>query len=99
MKSLRGFEIANASEQRVQTFLDKINAVEPSIESGWNTTIIGHEDDPDEFQGFGYTTLTPEELNQYANDLNVELVFVDEPLTPETVQSLGFCKFIEEDAD
>ncbi|KAM3116316.1 hypothetical protein [Phormidesmis sp. 146-33] len=96
MKSLRGFEVTSPCEEKVQSFLESIDAIDISIEWGWNTVIIGHEDDPDEFQGFGYTTLSSEELSQFANLLNVELIYVDEPLEAETVQSLGLLKYIEE---
>jgi hypothetical protein len=96
MKSLRGFEITSPYEEKVQSFLESIDAVDTSIEWGWNTAIIGQEDAPDEFQGFGYTILAPEELHQFSNLLGVELVYVDEPLQAETVQSLGLWQYIEE---
>ncbi|WP_448596898.1 hypothetical protein [Thermoleptolyngbya sp.] len=95
MKSLRGFEVTHLYEEKVQSFFDSVNAIDTSIEWGWNTVIKGHEDDPDEFQGFGYTTLSPEELNQVATSLGVELVYVDEPLDAETVQSLGLWEYVE----
>lgn len=95
MKSLRGFEVTHLHEEKVQLFLDAVHAIDASIEWGWNTVIKGHEDDPDEFQGFGYTTLSPEELNQVATSLGVELAYVDEPLDAEMIQSLGLLEYIE----
>ncbi|KAM3091278.1 hypothetical protein ACKFKG_26200 [Phormidesmis sp. 146-35] len=89
MESLRGFEVTSPSEEKVQLFLERIDAVDTSIEWGWNTAVIGHEDDPDEFQGFGYTSRSPEELNQVATLLDVNLVYIDEPLEAETARILG----------
>ena len=96
MKNLRGFEVSSPDEEKVQSFLKSIDAVDTAIESGWNTVIMGQEDDPDEFQGFGYTTLSPEELNRFSHLLGVELVYVDEPLTTETARSLGLWQYVEE---
>lgn len=89
MKSLRGFEVTSPSEEKVKLFLERVDAVDTSIEWGWNTVVIGQEDDPDEFQGFGYTILSPEELNQAATLLDVNLAHIDEPLDNETARTLG----------
>jgi hypothetical protein len=96
MKCLREFEVTSYHEEKVEAFLESVNAVDTSIEWGWNTVIVGREDEPDEFQGFGYTTLSPEEIRQFANLLGVELAYVDEPLEAETAKSLGLWKYIEE---
>lgn len=96
MKSLREFEVTHLYEEKVQSFLDSVNAIDTSIEWGWNTVVKGHEDDPDEFQGFGYTTFSPEELTQFADLLGLELAYVSEPLDAETVRSLGLWEYVEE---
>lgn len=98
MKSLREFEVTSFHEERVEAFLESVDAVDTSIEWGWNTVIVGREDEPDEFQGFGYTTFSPEELSQFADFLGVELVYVDEPLDSEMVQSLELWQYIAEDS-
>jgi len=96
MESFREFEVASFHEERVEAFLESVNAVDTSIEWGWNTVIIGREDEPDEFQGFGYTTLPLEEIKQFADFLGVELVYVNVPLEAEEAKSLELWKYIEE---
>lgn len=99
MKSLREFEVASLYQTKVEAFLKAVDAIDTVIEWGWNTVVVGHEDDPDEFQGFGYSTRSPEELRQYAKQIEVELVHVDEPLPPEMVQSLGLWHFIAKELE
>jgi hypothetical protein len=97
MKSLRGFEVTSLYEARVEAFLKAVDAVDTAIDWGWNTVVVGHENDPDEFRGFGYSTRSPEELRQCTDQIEVELAYVDEPLPSETVRSLGLWQAIEEE--
>lgn len=89
MTRLRQIQVNGLCEIEVWSFLDALNALEPAIESGWNTTLIGHEYDPDEFQGFGYTNLPKKRLNRLAYLLNVKMVCIGEPLNDETRATLG----------
>lgn len=71
------FEIQHKSEAVVESFFQLVQAKNISLEWGWNTVVIGHEDDQNLYQGFGQCYLPKEQLFDLAQAKGIELLHAE----------------------
>jgi hypothetical protein len=79
------FQIEGSDQNTLSHFFQAVQAVDTSLEWGWNRAVIGHEDDPPLCMGFGFTPWTVTELQGLAHRKGIDLVYVEEDIDPSHI--------------